>query len=82
MRILKQFLFITLVMAGLSLAVSAQRQDPKKPPPKGPDRPVVRPGDKPPKEKPPPPRDRDKRPQKPDEMSFVIVLDRARNEIA
>ena len=86
MRILKQLIFIMFVTAGLTLTASAQRQDPKKPPPKGPDRPVVRPGDKPvPKERPRErerDRDRDRRPQRPDEMSFVIVVERSRNELA
>jgi hypothetical protein len=52
MKILRQFAFTFAVVMGLSLAVSAQKNDQKKPPPK--ERPpVVKPGDKkPPKENP------------------------------
>lgn len=81
MRILKQITFIFFTVAILSLSAFAQRQDPKPrptPPPK--ERPpVVRPGEqKPPRDT---PRDRDRRPQRPDEMAFVIHIDRTREEI-
>lgn len=50
MRVLQKILFTFAVVLGLSLAVSAQREDPKKPPPKPPP-PVIKPGEgkKPPK---------------------------------
>ena len=52
MKILRQFLFTFVAVIGLSLAVSAQKDD-KKPPPKE-KPPVVEPGKKnPPKENPP-----------------------------
>ena len=45
MRMLRHTLFILVAVFGLSLAVSAQKQDPKKIPPK--ERPpVINPGDK------------------------------------
>ena len=68
MKMLRNTLFILVAVFGLSLAVSAQKQDDKKVPPK--ERPpVINPGDKSrPRENPPgnPPRDtgRDK-PKKP-----------------
>ncbi len=69
-----------VLVVGLSLTVTAQRGGgDKKPPPKDPDRPVVVPRDKPPRggDKPKPDnRDRDNRgrPQRPDEMSYVIFV--------
>lgn len=69
MNIVKRFLFIIFVVAGLVFAVSAEKNDPKKPP-KNP--PTVDPGKKnPPRENPPP---RDDRPKKPG-MAFVLVVD-------
>ncbi|HJS50879.1 MAG TPA: hypothetical protein VJ781_03180 [Pyrinomonadaceae bacterium] len=67
MKIVKKFLFMLFVVAGLAFAVSAQKNDPKKPP-KNP--PTVDPGKKkPPKENPPP---RDSKPKKPG-MAYVVV---------
>lgn len=51
------------MVIGLSLAVSAQKEDPKKPPPKPPP-PVINPGQKPPKG--------EDKPKKPG-MAFIIV---------
>lgn len=69
MKFLKQLMFTIVAVAALSLAVSAQRDDKKKPPPKNPDRPVVKPGEKPP----PKDKDGDQKPKKP-EMAFVLVV--------
>lgn len=60
MNTLKQILFTFAVVIGLSIAISAQKNDPKKPPPKDPP-PVVNPREKPPPQK---PREGDK-PKKP-----------------
>ena len=68
MKIVKKFLFMLFVVAGFALGVSAQKNDPKKPP-KNP--PKVEPG-KPPRGN-PPPRD-DKKPKKPG-MAYVLVVD-------
>jgi hypothetical protein len=69
MKIVKKFLFMLFVIAGLAFAVSAQKNDPKKPP-KNP--PTVDPGKKdPPRGN--PPRD-DKKPKKPG-MAFVLAVD-------
>ena len=74
MNIVKRFLFIIFVVAGLAFAVSAQKNDPKKPP-KNP--PTVDPGKKnPPRENPPP---RNNGPKKPG-MAFVLVVDGKRYE--
>ncbi len=64
MNSLRQIIFTLVAVVVLSLAVSAQKNDPKKPPPK-PKPPVINPGDK------KPPKNEDK-PKKP-EMSFVLV---------
>ena len=64
MKILKQFIFASATVLALAFAVSAQKQDPPKTPPKDPP-PKINPGDKP---KPPrdnPPKGGDK-PKKPD----------------
>jgi hypothetical protein len=60
MRVLKEILLIFALVFGLSLAVSAQKDDQKKPPPKG-NPPVVNPG----REKPPPPPKGNDKPKKP-----------------
>ena len=65
MDIVKKFLFMLLVVAGLAFSVHAQKNDPKKPP-KNP--PTVDPG-----KKPPPPKD-DKKPKKPG-MAYYLVVD-------
>lgn len=69
MNTLKQLLFTFAVIAGLSIAASAQKDDQKKPPPKDPP-PVVNPR----QDKPPPrerPREGDK-PKKPG-MAYSIA---------
>ncbi|GEM_PF-739478 len=67
MNTLKKTIFTLVAVVGLSLAVSAQRDDQKKPPPKDPDRPVVTPKDKPPKDQP-------KGGDKPKKPSFALYL--------
>ncbi len=68
MNILKQFLFIFAVTAGLCLAVSAQKDDPKNRPPKD-DPPVIKP-----EEKPRPPKDtKEEKPKKPSIRYFALV---------
>lgn len=76
MKTLKQIIFTFVAVAGLSVAVSAQKQDPKKPPPKDPP-PVVNPGKpkKPPPKETPTPRDQDK-PKKPGMAFFVYSRER------
>jgi len=69
-------MFVIVAVAGLSLAVSAQKDDKKDKPPKNP--PTVDPGKKPPRDN-PPPRD-DKKPKKPG-FSFLLVVDK-RNDLA
>jgi hypothetical protein len=68
MKLVKHFLFMLFVVAGLALSVSAQKDDKKDRPPKNP--PTVDPGKKNP---PPPPKD-DKRPKKPG-MAYFLVVD-------
>jgi len=50
MRTLRQTIFAFAMVAGLAFGVAAQGDDQKKPPKKPP---VVNPGDKPPRDKPP-----------------------------
>lgn len=69
MKILRQFIFTVFAVAGLTLAVSAQKNDPKKPPPKAPPPKIVPGGDK----KPPPPPPRGKGPKKPGEAFFLAL---------
>lgn len=66
MREIQKILLTFAIVFGLSLAISAQKEDPKKPPPKG-TPPVVNPQPKPPPRENPPP----KKPDKP-EFSFVV----------
>ena len=69
MNIVKRFLFVLFVVAGMAFAVSAQKNDPKKPPK---NTPTVDPGKKnPPRESPPP---RNNGPKKPG-MAYVLVVD-------
>lgn len=77
MKILRQIIFTSIAVIGLSMAVFAQKDGPKKPPPKDPDRPVVNPREKPPKNDGP----RDDRPKKPS-MDFVLIIDRSKDEVA
>lgn len=56
-----------MAVAGLTLAVSAQKNDQKKPPKDPP--PVVNPGQKPPKDRPP----KEEKPKKPNMSFFVFV---------
>lgn len=76
MNTLKQILFTFVWVIGLSIAISAQKNDDqKKPPPKDPP-PVVNPrGDKPPPRNPP----RDDKPKKPG-MEFSLVLHRENSD--
>ena len=71
MKTLKKLLFTFVAVAALSFAVSAQKDDQKKPP-KNP--PTVDPGDKnKPRGNPnPSPRDKPKKPG----MAFIVVIDR------
>jgi hypothetical protein len=61
MKTLKQLLFTLMAVVGISLSVSAQKDDQRRPPKGNP--PVIRPGEKPPRDN-PPPRDENK-PKKP-----------------
>lgn len=72
MKVLKQILFTGVLAAGLAISVSAQSNDPKKPPPK-PDPPTVRVPDK------PPPTPKPKDPKKP---GFAMVALARENEAA
>ena len=67
MKVLQKIIFTFAMVLGLSLAVSAQKDDPKKPPPKPPP-PVIYPGQKPPKS--------DDKPKKPG-MIFTIASNEA-----
>ena len=73
MNTLKQLIFTFAVVIGLSIAVSAQKDDQRRPPPKDPPPTVNPPREKPPPQKPP---GDEKKPKKP-EMAFAILL---RNE--
>ena len=77
MKKLKEIMFAFVVVAGLTLAVSAQKDDKKDKPPKNP--PTVDPGKKPPRDN-PPPRD-NKKPKKPG-MAFVLVIERKESDDA
>lgn len=73
MKILKELFLVIAVAVALSLSVTAQKKDDKRPPKPTP--PVVRPGgDKNPPKETPPPRD-DRKPKKP-EMGFLVVVNR------
>lgn len=65
MKTLRQLIFIFVAVTGLTLAVSAQKNDQKKPPKDPP--PVINPGDKKPKERPP----REDKPKKPGISYFI-----------
>jgi hypothetical protein len=76
MKILRNLLFALFAVAGLTLSVSAQKDDKKRPPK---DPPKVEPADKnKPRENPPP---RDNRPKKPG-MEFVLVIANKKTELA
>ncbi len=62
MKVLKQLFIMMFMVAGLSLAVSAQKDKPKQDKPKPP---VIKPGDK-------QPRPKDDKPKKPN-MSFFVM---------
>jgi hypothetical protein len=64
MKILRQFIFTTLAVAGLALGVSAQKHDQQKPPKEPPPKIVPGEGKKPP----PPPKGGPKKPG----MSFFV----------
>jgi hypothetical protein len=72
MKFLKQILFMTVLVIGLSVTGFGQKNDQKKPPPKDPDRPVVTPKDKPPKNPPSRPKGKPKKP----EMGAVLLVGR------
>lgn len=81
MKIFRKILFTLMVVAGLTLSASAQKDDQKKPPKERP--PVIDPAKKPPRENPPrdnPPREGDK-PKKPGIYGFVVLRERGRNEV-
>ena len=67
MNTFKQLILTFAVVIGLSMAVLAQKDDPKKPPPKDPP-PVVNPREKPPPRNPP----REDKPKKPG-MAYSIA---------
>ncbi|MEO7674231.1 MAG: hypothetical protein ABIU09_09170 [Pyrinomonadaceae bacterium] len=69
MNTFKHILFTFAMVAGLSVAVAAQKDDPKKPPPKDPP-PVVNPREKPPPRQ-NPPREGDK-PKKPGMAQQIV----------
>jgi hypothetical protein len=69
MRSLKEFVFTCVMVAGLSLAVSAQKDDQKKPPPKNPP-PVINP-----RPKPPPDSNKPKRPGSSEAVILWLGLD-------
>lgn len=60
MRVLKEILLVFALVFGLSLAVSAQKDDQRRPPKEKP--PVVTPKEKPPKDNPPKGGDKPKKP--------------------
>ncbi len=68
-------MFVLFAVAGLTLSVSAQKDDKKRPPK---DPPKVEPADKNRPKDPPP---RDQKPKKPG-MGFVLVIDEKRTELA
>lgn len=70
MNSLKQFLFTLAMIVGLSIGVSAQKNDDQKKPPVKEPPPIVNPGKKPPR--PTPPREEDK-PKKP-QIAFTTTL--------
>lgn len=76
MRVVKQILFTLAMVVGLSLAVFAQKDDQKKPPPKD-NPPVVNPGDKRPPRDNPPKND----PNKPKKPGFAIEIGAKANRI-
>ena len=71
MRILKEILITFALVVGLGLTVSAQKNDPKKPPPKG-NPPVVNPGQKPPRDN--PRNDNTNKPKKPGGMAIETAI--------
>jgi hypothetical protein len=79
MKTLRQFIFTLIAVIGLSMAVSAQKNDPKKQRPKDPP-PVINPGDKKTKPKENPPRD-EKKPKKPG-MAFFVYSNNSRIDLA
>lgn len=80
MRVLREILITFALVAGLSLAVSAQKDDPKKPPPKG-NPPVVNPGQKPPRDN-PPRNDNSNKPKKPGGMAMETAIRDLNSEAA
>jgi len=77
MRVLKEILLTFALVAGLSLAVSAQKDDQKKVPPKA-NPPVVNPRQKPP----PPKNDDNSKPKKPGGDAVEIVFKRLESDTA
>lgn len=73
MKLVRELIFAIAAVIALSVSVSAQKKDDKKPPKPTP--PVVTPGDKkPPKEA--PPRDKGKKPG----MGFVLFVSRSASD--
>ncbi len=72
MRFIQKILFTFAIVVGLSVAVSAQKGDPKKPPPKG-TPPVVTPQPKPPPRENPPP----DKPKKPVMIALAVETSRS-----
>lgn len=77
MKVIKQILIGFVLIVGMSIAAFAQKDDQKKPPPKG-NPPVVTPREKPPRENPPKGEDRPKKPG----MAFVLKASEARVDLA
>lgn len=75
MRVLRKFLIMCGLVAGLSFAVSAQKPDDKKPPPKGPNPPVINPA---PPKNPPPDSNKPKKPG----MAVVMFKSPDMNDLA
>jgi len=76
MKKFREIMFVIVAVAGLSLAVSAQKDDKKDKPPKNP--PTVDPGKKPPRETPPP--SDDKKPKKPGTEFGLLVYSKGSDE--
>lgn len=77
MKTLRHLISAFVAVIGLSMAVSAQKDDQKKPPIKEPP-PVINPGEKPPREKPPKGEDKPKKPS----IAFVFASEKTSIDVA
>ena len=80
MKVLKEIIFSIVLVVGLSITVSAQKNNDQKKPPKGPP-PVVTPAQKP-KPRETPPRNSGDRGGKKPGMSLLLILRQNMSEIA